>query len=241
MNTPGKPDKRPKDAAMVPSPAIEPENVWKRIPTKGFLLTCALIVILPLAYQGIRNHSLSSAALTKLIIVEGEKPVESNFFRSPGLVVKNPRHFGGRSLELDTPTPPSGRYFARYEFEIPEEDDYNVYLAGTPPGPIAIGSKWHSPYSVSIDGGGPKLLTEEILKLSWPYLFAFSYVKGGYYFTQIAAAHLKRGTHSITIEVNRGRINDGHFTVYLDALIIAPKNLKPESNVGKIPKDLFYE
>lgn len=227
--------------AIANKPQKTTENLWKRLPSKGFLLACVLIIVIPLVLQANRRLMLSSLTQKKLLIIEGERPADSNFYETEGHIGKSRQYFGGQSLELDTPIRPDNAYFARYDFSIEEKGEYHFYLAGTPPGPSATGSEWSSPFYLSIDNAGPKLLTEEGLKVEWPYLFRFNYAKGGYYFTKVATERLSRGVHTASLYVNQGRIHDGHFTLYVDALIIVPINLKPETNVGKIPKNLFYE
>lgn len=212
-----------------------------RLPHKRFILLCALIILVPFAVRGIKSYVLSHNYQKTLIIVEGENPKDSNFNPVVVRTPKNRNYFGGEALELDTADPVVGGYFCRYEFDVPTEGDYQLFVAGTPPGPAAEGSEWYSPYSISIDDGDPKPLTEEGLRAAWPYAFKFEYVRGGYYFTKAATAHLGKGRHTVTVTVSQRRRYDDHFTFYLDALIFAPKNFKPQTHVGKIPKDIFYE
>jgi hypothetical protein len=180
-----------------------------------------------------------------IIVIEGEEPAETNMIQaapSPARMSQSPIYFGKSSLELDTPVNPTDNiYFSRYEFQIPVDGEYNIFTAGTPPGPgpKEAGSQWHSPYTLLIDNEDAIALTEEGLKSQWPHVFKFAYKKGGYYFNKIGSRRLAAGPHTLTLRVDQPRQHDGHYTVYLDAFIISPKDFKPKASIGKIPKDLF--
>ncbi|MGH7198764.1 MAG: hypothetical protein ACREH5_08515 [Candidatus Omnitrophota bacterium] len=210
---------------------------------KWFFLACFLIVAAPFLFRTVSQWVLSRAYLTQKIILvaEGERPVDSNFYDSVGMVSTDRRFFGGQSLQLSTPIAVDGGYFSRYEIDIPEDAEYRIFVAGTPPGPAIRGVEWHSPYAVAIDGQEPRFLTEEALKKEWPSLFQFSYASGGYYFTRIATEKLSKGRHRISFFIRDRRKHDGHFTLYLDAVLFVPKDFEPKTNVGRIPKALFYE
>ena len=208
-----------------------------------FLTACVLIVLAPFLFRIARYWVLSYSyrAHPLVLVAEGEHPVDSNFYNSVGTVSSDRRFFGGQSLQLSTPIAVEGGYFSRYEIEIPEEGEYQIFVAGTPPGPAIRGVEWHSPYAFAIDNREPRLLTEEALKKEWPALMQFSYAPGGYYFTKIATEKLSKGRHVISFYVRDRRKHDGHFTIYLDAVLFVPKNFEPKTNVGRIPKALFDE
>jgi hypothetical protein len=201
------------------------------------------IIAAPFIFRSVTQWILSHYYLTHpiILVAEGEKPVDSNFYSSIGVVSTDARFFGGRSLQLSTPIAVDGGYFSRYEIDVPDEGEYNIFVAGTPPGPVARGIEWHSPYSVSIDNEEPRLLTEEELKKEWPPLFQYSYAPGGYYFTKIASRKLSKGRHLISFTIRDRRKHDGHFTIYLDAVLFVPKDFKPKTHVGRIPRALFDE
>ncbi len=213
----------------------------RKISNKVFAVLCLLIVLSPVAFKLVRHQILSDQYLKKLVIVEAEKSADLNIQPPVSRLSKNSVYFGGQALELDTPNTVEGGYFIRFTFDVPEDGDYGIFVAGTPPGPAVVGSEWQSPYAISIDGSDARLLTEEGLKTEWPYVFQHSYAKGGYYFTKVGAEHLAKGTHTITFTVNQKRRHDGNYTVYLDALILSPADFRPQTNVGKIPKALFYD
>jgi hypothetical protein len=212
-------------------------------PHRWFLLTCLLIMTVPFLVRLVRHGLLSYEYRARQIVrlAEGESPVDSNFLNSVGVVASDRRFFGGRSLQLSTPIAVDGGYFARYEIELAEDGEYHLFVAGTPPGPVLRGVEWHSPYAVAVDGGEPALLTEEDLKKEWPGFMLHGYAPGGYYFTKIATQRLSKGRHTISFTIRDRRRHDGHFTVYLDAILLVPADFEPKTNVGRIPKALFYE
>lgn len=212
-----------------------------RIPHLGFWIACILIVVLPIAFRYARTAILSGRNVRHLIILQGEKPRQTNIDGATARFPKKEDFFGKRSIELDTAQEKDGGYYLTYVAYVPRDGAYTLFAAGTPPGPSSKGSPWHSPYSLEIDGGPPTHLTEESVRQEWPYVFQYSYTSGGYYFTKIYSGYFERGDHTFTLRVNARRPHDGHFTLYLDALIIAPSEFRPPTRVGKMPKDLFYD
>jgi len=213
----------------------------QKIPHKGFIALCLLIVLVPFISKAVKNYTHYLKEKDQVIVIEGESPLASNFHDSTGYIGEKNHFFGGKSLQLNTRVAVDGGYWVTYEVEISEESPYSIYLVGTPPGPARIGSEWHSPYSISIDGGPERFLVEEIIRTEWPFVFSYRSSSGGYYFTKIATAQLSQGKHTITIRINDRRQKDDHFTIYLDALLLAPSSFQPKANIGKIPKELFYE
>jgi hypothetical protein len=200
-----------------------------------------VIVLAPAALGFAKDLVYSAYYRSKqfVLVFEGEDPVDSNFYHSIGVLSKNKRFFGGRSLELSSPIAIEGGFLSRYAIEVPRDGDYDIFVAGTPPGPVGRGSKWYSPYSISIDDETPALLTEAGLKREWPHLHEFSYAPGGYYFTRVATRRLAQGRHTVTFRINDRRSHDSRFTFYLDALLVAPRDFEPKSHVGRIPRALF--
>ncbi len=215
-------------------------NLVRKIHHKSFILACALIILLPTVVGGVKSFSLYSEYKKHILIVEGESPIESNFAEQGG-VSKSGNFFGRQALELDSKIPPEDGFWVRYQINVAEDGEYNIFVAGTPPGPSAQGSEWHSPYSIAIDDGESVLLTEEKLKSEWPHLFKFNYSAGGYYFTKVLTSNLAKGSHVLTFRLDQRRRHDGHFTAYLDAFIVARKDFHPKTNVGRIPKEMFDE
>ncbi|HXV19253.1 MAG TPA: hypothetical protein VD883_04160 [Candidatus Omnitrophota bacterium] len=207
-----------------------------------YLILCVLIILTPGVFGALRRNYLSDHYLRKIIVkIEGEAPLTTNFHSSLYRVPENKKFFGGKALELEASQRPEEAYFVSYAFNVPKEGRYDVVMAGTPPGPLKNGSPWHSPYFVRMDEGTPKLLTEEELGRSWPHLFEHTYVKGGYYFTNLGAFDLSAGKHVFTLTVGHGRLHDQAYVLYIDALFIAPTDFEPAVDPGTIPKEVFYD
>ena len=206
---------------------------------KVLIIFCIICIIIPFIVRGIIYFRNLANFAGKLVIIEGEETVESNFIENPGYISKRRKLFKGRSLNLSTPQEAENGYYAHYKFEIKKSGTYDIFIAGTPPGPAVEGSKWFSPYSITIDGKITKHLTEEQIKKEWPKLHQYGYATGSYYFTKAMTVFLDKGAHTLSININLRRKHDNRFTVYIDAFIIAPEGLRPGQNIGKIPKEIF--
>jgi hypothetical protein len=174
-----------------------------------------------------------------VIVIEGESSVDSNFVDGPGHIFKNRQLFNGQSLVLSVSQEKEEDYYVSYDFEILKDEVYNIFLAGTPPGPQVEGSRWNSPYSVIVDEKIIKNLTEERLREEWPKFNQFNYAKGGYYFIKLITVELDKGRHKLRINIDQRRKHDGRFTIYIDAIILAPKDFTPNLDIKGIPKELF--
>ncbi len=214
-----------------------------QMPLRWFLVSCLAIVLAPFALKYTLSVVLSGYYESKkvILIAEGESPIDSNFYHAVGVISKNKRFFGGQALELSSPIAVEGGYFSRYALDIPEDGEYTLFVAGTPPGPVGRGAKWYSPFSLSVDDEAPVLITEGELKKDWPHLHEFTYAPGGYYFTKIGTRTLSKGRHRVSFAINDRRSHDSRFTFYLDAVLAVPRNFEPKSNVGRIPRALFDE
>lgn len=199
-------------------------------------------MLTPSVFRQFRQSYLSNDYIKKRIVtIEGETPLATNFHSSLYRVPENKKFFGGEALELEASQRPGEAYFVKYAFSVPENGEYQVIIAGTPPGPLEKGSPWHSPYSIRFDENAPKLLSEEEIAGSWPHLFEHTYAQGGYYFTKLGTYGLSAGAHTLTLTVSHGRLQDQAHVLYIDALFIAPKNFKPSVDPGIIPKEVFYD
>ena len=113
----------------------------KRIPHSGFFIVCLLIVLTPAVFKTVRSLVLSSQGAQELIIVEGEKPIQTNVDGANARFPRKKGFFSGRSVELDSSVVQPEGYYFKYDVLIPEDGNYNLFLAGTPPGPKFEGSK----------------------------------------------------------------------------------------------------
>ena len=175
----------------------------------------------------------------EVVIVEGENPSDSNYRDGGGYISNNFGFMGDRALQLSAHKEVPGGYYFEYLFYVPANGDYNIVFCGTPPGPKEQGSPWNSPYSVSLDNAPATVIYEEDIQENWPVFERFNYVKGGYYFVKIMTARLAAGDHTIKITVDKPRVKDGAYTVYLDAIIISPKGYIPFVSTKKLPRELF--
>ena len=204
------------------------------------LLLCVFLIIVTSITKRIIDHRINLNTLKEIIIIEGEAPISSNFHTGPGYMVKNKKMLKDSSIELQTNIPVEGGYFINYEFDIKNKGAYNVYIAGTPPGPDKKGSEWFSPYTVTVDNNTPEFFTEEKLLNEWPHYRDYEYIAGGYFYIKLFTLDFATGKHTVNIKIDKRRKFDGNFTFFIDALIVSPSNIRPEYNVRKIPKKVFH-
>lgn len=155
------------------------------------------------------------------IWIEGEAPaptVAHNFNE----VAPNPEASGGGFLRLSTSNPP-GRlpYAARYTFDVPRTGRYNIWVAGTPPGPTVSPITWYvntepeqSP--VNPRPQGPLWLSD---RFGW-YL--------------LGTVSLEQGTRYLTFKVN-GPNNAGDYVFSIDAILITQRGFAPNATVRPLP------
>jgi len=212
---------------------------------KKFIKTILILIVVILALSAMVKLAIDfkksrQIAREKLIVIEGENPTSSNYADGVGRIYKNIDLMSEKALELLVAESIPGGYYLTYEFEIKEAGIYNIILCGPPPGPLGEGSKWYSPYSITLDGAAAKHFSEELLLEEWPQYRKYNYVEGGYFYIKALAISLEAGMHELTININERRKHDGNFTFYIDAIIISPEGFKPERNIDKIPKELFW-
>jgi hypothetical protein len=213
----------------------------KKLITTIIILVASLLLLSAAAKMALDFKRRLDFARQNIILIEGEIPKESNYAERIGRIYKNNALLNGKGLELSTSESIEGGYYLIYEFEIEKSGIYNIIVCGTPPGPLQKGSKWHSLYSIIVDGKIGKILSEELITEEWPQYKKYNYLEGGYFFTKILTVDLDKGLHKINININQRRKHDGNFTFYIDAIIISPEGFRPQVRIGKIPKELFYD
>lgn len=145
--------------------------------------------------------------------VEGEDASENNFDSS----TYAPKASAFRYLRLFSGVdPPLAPYSAAYPVFTATEGDYDIWLAGTPPG-----QSWTSPVSWRVDGS------------SWTPVSSVSPVGDAYapelYWTKIATAHLSPGKHVVRLRVDgRRKEPDQNYVMFIDALVVSQGEFKPD-------------
>jgi len=100
-------------------------------------------------------------------------------------------------------------FFAEYDFNISKKGDYKIWIACTP-----MNEGWASPLGYRLDGG--KLVSLEGMKRGSAY-----YGKK-YAWHSVGAQSLRKGSHTLRIEVLRKRKMDDIFAAFIDAILITP-------------------
>ena len=158
------------------------------------------------------------------IWLEGELPYrEFNTFNE---VAGNVEASNKQYLRLSTPNPP-GRfgYGVRYVFDVPNDGRYDLWLAGTVPGPGTSPIKWRvntdpEQDSASLTPQGPLYLNE---RFGW---------------IRLGSAQLKRGPQqSLTIYVTDRAQNPPEFIFSIDSILLTQGSFAPNGTVRPLPVD----
>jgi len=228
---------------MVDNSPCEKIKQPKSLDYRIIIGACVLLLVSSALLVRIINHFEYWSAIKEIVIIEGEKPKESNFFLSEDTQIETNKNFlSEEALELYASSAEKEEYYVAYDFEVSKDGAYDIFLAGAPPGPNEgdTGDEWFCPYSASIDGVLVNNYTEKSLEETWPSYVDYEYYNYAYYFIKLMSVQLSKGRHEIKITVTGRRKYDNSFTFFIDALIISPKSFKPKSSIGKIPKGIFY-
>ncbi len=176
-------------------------------------------------------YNYARAALDELtylaapyIWIEGELPYrEFNTFNE---IAGNVEASNRQYLRLSTPNPP-GRfgYGVRYVFDVPNDGRYELWLAGTVPGPGTSPIKWRvntdpEQDPVSLVPQGPLYLNE---RFGWIHL---------------GTAQLKRGPQqSLTIYVTDRAQNPPDYIFSIDSILLTQGVFAPNGTVRPLPVD----
>lgn len=150
---------------------------------------------------------------SKLIFVEGENAVVTNFDKEP---ILNYSVSGLQTLQLsktEDPTTTVGgeaAYYADFVFYVDQPGDYEFWYGGTPPGPATGASaSYTSPFSYQLDGGDPVSVNREDVKVAGSYAPSYDWV-------QVGKLQLTQGQHRLSFQINQKRQYDGKYFFYLD-------------------------
>lgn len=147
------------------------------------------------------------------IHIEAEDAIETNFARRPTtFFFASNRH----TLQLNSALPQDGRdFFAQYVFYNTIDREYDIWIAGTPPG--GTSNKYMSPISLSFDKGTNHYITSDTV------VYSHQYAPAGFYLYKTISGRLSQGKHTLRISINKPRTYDNKCVFYLDAIILIPK------------------
>lgn len=166
---------------------------------------------------------MADSDVAPYVWLEGESTPFHNFSE----VAPNTEASGGGFLRLSTPNPCSRTphvYAARYAFSVPQDTDYDIWMAGTPPGPTTSPFAWYLDRSQAQDPADPK--PQGLL-----------YLSDRFGWMRLGTLRLNKGQHALTIKVT-GRAAATHlFSLSVDALMIAPtlRKFVPDTTLRPIP------
>lgn len=141
-------------------------------------------------------------------------------------VAGHPEASNGVYLRLATPNRPTPEYGykARYEFATNHEGVYQIWMAGTIPGPNTSPIKWRLNNDADKDifdstPRGPLYMNE---RFGWVLL---------------GTAKLGKGEQKLTIDVTDPALATHEYTFAIDALMITDKNFTPNGTIRPQPVD----
>jgi hypothetical protein len=164
-----------------------------------------------------------TALVQPYIWIEGESTKIQTFTD----VAPNAEASSGAYLRLDTGVQP-GRlgYGARYYFDVPADGEYNVWLAGTLPGPYTSPIRW----KVNSD---PERDPQNVVPPQT------AYVSDRFGWTLLGTVHLAKGqSEAIGILVTDRARATGHYLFAIDALLLTTKQFHPNATVRPLPVEI---
>ncbi|HLV81901.1 MAG TPA: hypothetical protein VKT32_16555 [Chthonomonadaceae bacterium] len=161
-------------------------------------------------------------AVKPYIWIEGEQATVHTFTE----VASNPQASNGMYLRLSTSNPPSRfGYGVHYQFDVPSDGHYTIWLAGTVPGPGVSPIKWRINSDPEQD---PADLTPR----------GPLYMEGRMGWIQLGAADLKQGPgQHLSIYVTDRAANPPDYVFSIDAILITPRTFTPDGPVRPLPLD----
>jgi hypothetical protein len=184
-----------------------------------------------------KNYGTSYAAARQMIDrmvdvvrpyiwLEGEASTGQNFTE----IAVHPEASGGGYLRLSTPNPPPRYpvpvYGALYLFDAPNDDDYNIWIAATVPGPETSPIVWYidrqpEQEPASTTPQGPLYLQDRL----------------GWY--QLGKVRLSKGSHRLSIKVTDRAAATNLYSFSIDAVLIMParRDFASDATIKPVPID----
>jgi len=195
---------------------------------KTFIIGLLSLIVLVIAYSIAMRILDARAYKEKVVILPTWKSSKSNFVYLT--TKKEEKAIGGQSTNLAKKyMPPEGFYYAKYRFRIKQDGVYNIFWAGSPPGPVEEGSEWFSPFWVRFDEGDLEHFTQERTEEDYPYHPTTEYVPGAYYITKLTSKEFTAGDHTMEIRVDEPRKIDDMYFLIADVVFFVKKGYKPSS------------
>jgi hypothetical protein len=140
-------------------------------------------------------------------------------------VAAHPEASGERYLRLSNSSPPGKYgYGAHWEFDVPTDGRYNVWMACSVPGPSISPIRW------AIDGA-PNLDPAD-MKPHGPL-----YAGDQFGWLILGAVNIKKGRHVLEIEVIDHAVSPPIYNFAVDAFVLTRNNFVPNATMKPIPVD----
>ncbi len=161
--------------------------------------------------------------LKPYIWFEGEATVkDAHTFDDIG---SHPEASGERFLRLSNPNPPSKYgYGAHWEFDVVADGRYNVWMAGSVPGPSVSPMRWAIDTAPNLD---------PVDKNAHGALYA----SDSFGWTLLGAANLKKGRHVLEIEVIDRAVSPPIYNFGVDAFLLTRSGQTPSGTLRPVPVD----
>lgn len=148
------------------------------------------------------------------VFIEAEDAIVTNFTNKATAFF-----FASNKHTLQLSKEPSGEkneFYAKYVFFNTIDREYDIWVGATPPG--GKRNPYMSPFYISFDEGTRHKVTSESVR------YSNYYTHGGFYYYKALSGRIPYGQHSFQIIVKDGRTYDKKYVLYIDNIIIVPKN-----------------
>lgn len=163
--------------------------------------------------------------LAESVWLEAEEPVEktSNLAIIPFVSDNNDLAASNMSVvQLQTHT--KGPHYVKYEFQVGESGDYNVYIATTSPN-----QAWSSPFEVFVDG---EPVQQDWKLVGQPY---GNTANPGLFQWQQTEVELSKGEHTLEFRISEPRDSvfesdngEPAYSFLADAILVTNENITPD-------------
>ena len=174
-------------------------------------------------------YNIGRSALEELLLytgpdvwIEGERPFQNVHAFSE--IASNVEASNGGFLRLSTSNPPSRfGYGVRYQFDAPATGKFNIWLAGTIPGPNTSPIHW-------------RINSEPEQSPSDSTNFGPLYMGDRFGWTLLGSTEMRKGLNNLSIYVT-DRAASGDYVFSIDSLLITQRAFTPNGTVRPIPLD----
>ena len=178
----------------------------------GFLLSVTLAGGQEAAADS-RSEPIFPSSPKGLVWVEAENAISTNFSNQ---AVLDYGSSGFRQLQLNREGQSGAApFYAEYAFFVDEQETWDLWLGGTPPGPASdLIASFISPLRIRVNGGEALEVYREAVEVNERYSV------NNYWYKITEPVQLKAGVNTIRFEIPETRRYDSRYYFFLDAFFL---------------------